>query len=176
MTEGTRSLLIGCHSFIMHPLMVIKAWHWWFGRWPRPWQIICIFIHDWGIAGRDYLTWKYAKVGHWRCGAHLAYKFFGQKGFDFCAGHTPESTRAFADIKRSDLWYADKASWLVAPIWWLKLNYIFDISNNGRNKVSSPWEFKLWIAQNLKEDLLNGNHFSCHQKFIEDHHTEVNRV
>ncbi len=167
-SEGTRSLLIGCHSFIIHPLMVLRAWRWWFGSWPAIWQIVCIFLHDIGLAGREYLSDPAIKKGHWRLGASWAERLFGNKGFLFCAGHTPESMGP-----RSDLWYADKASWLVAPIWWMKLNYLLDVSKNGR-KVSGPWEFKLWIAKSLKDDLIHGNHFSAHQKFIDDH-SEANQ-
>lgn len=160
MTEGTRSLLIGCHSFIMHPLMVLRAWRWWFGSWPRPWQIICIFIHDWGISGRQYLSDHKAKEGHWRVGALLAYKLFGYNAFMFCAGHTPES-----DYPRSDLWYADKASWLVAPLWWLWLNYRLE-----KFRVSHPHQWQVIIARNLRDDLAsNGNnHFGGHQLYLDE--------
>ena len=157
MTEGTKSLLIGCHSFIMHPLMVIKAWRWWFGTWPEPWQIVCIFIHDLGLAGRQYLSDPKAKEGHYKFGAYWAGRLFGWKGYYFCAGHTPESCEP-----RSDLWYADKASWLVAPLWWLWANYYLDVGKNHR--VSHPHEWRLWIARNLAAQ----NHFGAHQLFLDE--------
>lgn len=158
MTEGTKSLLIGCHNFIIHPLMVIKAWHWWFKTWPEPWQIVCIFIHDLGLAGRQYLSDPAAKKGHWRLGASWAKRLFGEKGFLFCAGHTPDSMEP-----RSDLWYADKASWLVAPLWWLWMNYYLDVNSNGVG-ISNPYHFRLWIAKNLAAQ----NHFGAHQLYLEE--------
>ena len=157
MKEGTRSYLIGCHSFIMHPLMVLKAWKWWFRSWPKFWQIVCIFIHDIGICGRQYISDNQAKDGHWMLGAWVAYKLFGMKGWYFCAGHTPESE--WCSCSRSDLWFADKASWLVAPIWWLWLNYKLE-----RFEVSHPYQWQIIIANNL----LSQNHFSSHQIFIDE--------
>lgn len=154
MTEGTKSYLIGCHSFFFHPLFVIKAWHWWFGTWPKPWQIVCIFLHDIGIIGRQYLSSHEAKIGHWELGAKISGYLFGQKGAWFCAGHTPES-----NFPRSDLWFADKASWLVAPLWWLHLNYRLE-----GYKVSGPHEWRAIIARNLA----NGNHFGAHQLYIDE--------
>jgi hypothetical protein len=154
MTEGTKSYLIGCHSFIMHPLMVLKAWKWWFGKYPKLWQIVCIFLHDIGICGRQYISDNDAKFGHWELGARLAGYLFGLKGSLFCAGHTPEFSGP-----RSDLWYADKASWLVAPLWWLWSNYRLE-----GFQVSHPLQWQIIIAKNL----LAENHFSSHQIFIDE--------
>lgn len=154
MSEGTRSLLIGCHNIIMHPLMVIRAWRWWFGTWPKPWQIVCIFVHDVGLAGRQYLSDPMAKEGHWKLGAYWAGRLFGWKGFYFCAGHTPESCEP-----RSALWFADKASWLVAPVWWLWLNYRLE-----GFQVTHPYDWQILIAKNL----LAQNHFGAHQLYLNE--------
>lgn len=161
-SEGTRSLLIGCHQFIMHPIQVVRAWRWWFGKWPRPWQVACIFLHDIGLAGRQYLSDPKAKNGHWGLGAEVARKLFGERGFLLCAGHTPESWHP-----RSDLWYADKASWLLAPVWWMKLNYLLDVSNNGRG-VTGPYEFKLWIGRKLLEDEYPFSAHDCYLDWLEN--------
>jgi hypothetical protein len=140
--------------------MVIKAWRWWFGAWPKFWQIVCICIHDVGLYGRQYLSDRHAKQGHWELGAWWAYRLFGRKGYEFCAGHTPESGEP-----RSDLWFADKASWLVAPLWWLWVNYYLDVSRNGKH-VSNPYQFRLWIARNLVAQ----NHFGAHQLYLSETH------
>lgn len=158
MTEGTKSLLIGCHNFFIHPLMVIKAWRWWFGVWPNPWQIICIFIHDIGLAGRQYLSDHTAKKGHWILGANISYILFGWKGYYFCSGHTPESNHP-----RSDLWYADKLSWVIAPLWWMWANYYLDVSRDG-TRVSNPHQFKVWIARNF----VSQNHFGAHELYLRE--------
>lgn len=151
MTEGTKSYLIGCHQFLIHPLCVLWAWRKWYGSWPKFWQIVCIFIHDIGICGRQYLSDKNAKMGHWELGTKWAYILFGNKGAMFCAGHTPE----FAG-PRSDLWYADKYSWVVAPMWWLWNNFRVE-----RFQVTNPLEWKILVAKNL----LKENHFSSHKLY-----------
>lgn len=153
MTEGTKSYLIGCHQFLIHPLCVLWAWRKWFGSWPKFWQIVCIFLHDIGICGRQYLSNKDAKDGHWKRGAVYAYLLFGDKGFLFCAGHTPEALPCYP---RSLLWYADKYSWVVAPMWWLWNNYRVE-----GFQVTNPLEWKVLIAKNL----LDENHFSSHKLY-----------
>jgi len=100
------------------------------------------------------LTDKTAKDGHWMLGAWIAWKFFGQKGWNFCAGHTPESK--WCSCERSTLWYADKYSWVVAPIWWLWHNYKVE-----NFQVTHPWEWKILIAKNL----LAEKHFSSHKLY-----------
>jgi len=139
--SGTRSYLFGCHSFWFHPILVILAWRKRFGRWPASWQIVCIFIHDIGVVGMDYLK---AKDGHWVRGAELARKLFGDKGYLFCAGHTNSS-----GVKRSDLFWADKGSWLIAPMWWLWLNYWIDIRHGSD---CSPRRWKLLMSQNIEKE------------------------
>lgn len=48
---GTRSLLVGAHQFLWHPLTVFLSWHDLYGKWPN-WKVcVCIFIHDWGYWG-----------------------------------------------------------------------------------------------------------------------------
>lgn len=158
MTEGTKSYLVGCHQFLIHPLCVLWAWRKWFRSWPKPWQIICIFLHDIGICGRQYLSEKNAKDGHWKYGARLSWHFFGLKGYLFCAGHTPESDNEYG-FPRSDLWYADKYSWVVAPMWWLWSNYKIE-----RFQVTHPWDWKILIANNLLKD----KHFSSHGLYQEN--------
>jgi len=153
MTEGTKSYLIGCHQFLIHPLCVLWAWYKWYGAWPKPWQVVCIFIHDIGICGRQYLSDENAKWGHWEAGANLAGRLFGRKAYNFCAGHTPES---FIIVSRSDLWYADKYSWVVAPMWWLWNNFRVE-----GFQVTHPWEWKILVAKNLLEE----NHFSSHKLY-----------
>jgi hypothetical protein len=114
MTEGTISLLFGAHHFIIHPAQIIIRWMKDHHRLPKFWQLICIFIHDYGLWGMQYLSGS--KSGHWRRGALLAYRFFGSRGFEFCAGHTDES-----GLPRSELFFADKDSRMVGPLWLEKM-------------------------------------------------------
>ena len=151
MTEGTKSYLIGCHQFFLHPLWVIVAWRKVHGCYPRFWELICIFIHGIGVCGRQYLSVSGAKRGHWERGAVWAYKLFGYMGYALCAGHTSESGEF-----RSLLSLADKYSWLVAPMWWLRSNYRLE-----NFKVANPVEWKAVVAQALEKEA----HFSCHELY-----------
>jgi hypothetical protein len=117
MKEGTISVLWGCHSPI-HSFLVLCAWIRLYKRLPRPWQIVCIFIHDIGHWQKDYLTDVEQKYDHWILGAYLAFCMFGKKGYAFVAGHY-----SYSGYPLSLLYKADKYSWTIAPIWWLWLNY-----------------------------------------------------
>lgn len=118
MKQGTISILIGCHS-IMHSFQVVRAWRYLYGRRPRLWELVCIFLHDIGHWGLDYLDSVVEKDEHWRLGARLACRLFGVKGFRLIAGHSGRST-----FPISMLYKADKYSWYIAPNWWLLLNYV----------------------------------------------------
>lgn len=120
MTEGTKSMLFGCHQIIIHPLIVLVAWYRLYRRWPKPWQLVCILIHDIGHWGKDYLTYFEHKRDHWRAGAELARRLFGDEAYWFCRWHSKTSNGN--SWQPNDLFYADKYSWLCAPRWWLKLN------------------------------------------------------
>lgn len=117
MTEGTKSYLFGCHQFLAHPLVVILAWKKLYNTYPKPWEIVCIFLHDVGHIGKNYLSDYEQKKEHWKLGANIAYRLFRSKGFYLVAGHDVNS-----ELPRSQLFWADKYSWLVAPRWWLESN------------------------------------------------------
>ena len=158
MTSGTKSYLFGCHGFLMHPLMVLLAWRKRYGGWPALWQVVCIFIHDVGIVGMEYL--KDSKDGHWKRGALIARRLFGEKGYEFCAGHVNDS-----GVKRSNLFWADKGSWLVAPNWWLWTNYRVEQFEGAWN----PVEWKRVVGENLaKEDPMD-----CHAIYLKRRREEA---
>lgn len=171
MTEGTKSYLIGCHQFLLHPLWVLMAWRLEYKSWPKWWEIICIFLHDIGICGRQYLSDDKAKIGHWEAGAWRSVKavyilrekvFQGRwgtyrvkflKAYDLCAGHCPkESGRPESKLFRSD-----KRSWLVAPVWWLWWNYWVEWSGRGIG-VTKPPVWKKLVSENLKREKPIGSH------------------
>jgi len=137
MTEGTKSYLIGCHQFLIHPLWVLIAWRLVNKGWPRWWELICIFLHDIGICGRNYLSDDNAKNGHWKRGAkwslliidyldHIPYSVRGLQAYRLCAGHTMES-----DFPSSRLLRADKMARVVMPTWMMWLEYWFEIKKTG---------------------------------------------
>lgn len=51
MKIGTKSLLFGVHQFIVHPVVVGRAWRALYGRWPNLNEWIAIMVHDWGYWG-----------------------------------------------------------------------------------------------------------------------------
>jgi len=157
MKEGTKSLLFGCHQFFLHPLWVLFAWRLEYKEWPKFWEIVCIFLHDVGLWGLDYLTDPYQKKAHWELGTWYGWKLFGMKGLSLIAGHTP-----YSDWPKSRLWKADKRSWLVAPIWWLNLNFHIE---NFQTEAARPRIWKKLVAEELKKK----EFFSCndlHRKNI----------
>lgn len=126
MKQGTKSFLFGAHQFIVHPLFIIIAWCKYYHHFPKFWQLVCIFIHDIGLIGNDYLIGD-NKRGHWKRGAILAQTLFYMlysynhldesldlKAFYLVAGHTDES-----GYSRSKLFIPDKICYLYIPMWWL---------------------------------------------------------
>ena len=112
MTEGTKSYLFGCHHWLFHPLGVILAWRCHYGRWPRFWKIVCIFLHDIGIVGTNYL--RDGKKNHWRRGAEWSMKLFGEDAFWFVATHDP-TCEYIEERGRSEMFIPDKLCWLYQP-------------------------------------------------------------
>ena len=155
MKQGTISVLFGCHSPI-HSYYVIKAWKRLYGSYPKPWEVACIFLHDIGHIGKNYLDNPKDKAEHWRLGAELAGLLFGWKGFTLCAGHCGTSGHDM-----SKMWGADKLSWLLAHQFWLVSNGV--VEPMLRRPGESIWQnAKNWpkeVAKAIKEDKSN---FSAH--------------
>ena len=155
MTEGTKSYLIGCHQFLLHPLWVLMAWRLEYKAWPKWWQLICILFHDIGICGRQYMSDDTAKKGHWELGANISgdlvdalsnrssYYPNGHIAYLFCAGHAPKES----GYRQSALFIPDKRSFLVAPMWWKWWNYWVE-----GFKTTNPIEWTKLVEENLKKD------------------------
>ena len=119
MSEGTKSWLFGCHS-VIHSLLVIRAWKILYKRWPAPWQIVCILIHDIGYWGKDYLTEK-SNAGHAELGGKIAGWLFGAEAEKFVLGHSHSSAKKY-NLPLSKLEAPDDYSWIIAPLWRLETN------------------------------------------------------
>jgi len=156
MTEGTKSYLIGCHQFLLHPLWVLLAWRLEYKSWPRWWELICIILHDCGVCGRQYLSDDEAKIGHWEKGAILSQKIifwcFPIKyasrfidAFYLCAGHCPGES----GYMESKLSRADKRSKLIEPKWWSAFYSLVEPSLRG-----DPDKWRKLVAENLKREEL----------------------
>ena len=147
--EGLISYLFGCHQFFLHPFFVLIAWRQRFGFWPKPWEAVCIFLHDIGIVGKNYLSDH--KAGHWKLGARLARRLFGMKGWDLCAGHTTESGRPL-----SKLFWADKGSRLLEPELLQWCHYF--VERFGVHQAAKPKQWKAAVRRNLERDDPLGSH------------------
>lgn len=143
-SQGTISVLFGCHSQI-HSICIVIAWKHLYGRWPRPWELVCIILHDIGHIGRNYLDDPEEKAKHWRFGATIAGFFFGSQGYELCAGHSGHSGEP-----RSMLYKADKLSWTIAPIWWLYWQCIVEPDLNRRSEPIGVHirKFRRWAENN----------------------------
>ena len=149
MTEGTKSYLFGCHQFFMHPIIVTVAWIRLYKRPPRLWELVCIFLHDIGHIGKDYLSNYEEKKNHWWLGSAIAFKLFGWKGDNLVAGHTSQSS-----YPRSKLFYADKYSRIISPIWWLRLSD--KVEGFGQYRPLETW--RRLVRENWEKGCPKGNH------------------
>ena len=149
MKQGTLSVLFGCHS-IVHSLLIVLAWKKVYGKWPRLWEIHCIFLHDVGHWGLDYLDNPDAKKEHWCKGAAIAYKNYGREGWGLVAGHTTYSGAPFSKLR-----LPDKYSWTIAPIWWLISNQIFEpkLQRPNTTKYESAIQWKQKVQAYLDKGL-----------------------
>jgi len=146
---------------LLHPIFVLMAWKLEHKTFPKWWEIICIFLHDVGIYGKNYLSDDEAKNGHWETGAYICSHIFLRlkrqttlrfKAYRLCAGHCPEES-GFPESKLSR---ADKRSRLVAPMWWTWWEYWVEFSS-----ISSPEYVRRWrkaVAENLRREKPMGNH------------------
>jgi hypothetical protein len=159
MRQGTRSILFGCHSPI-HSVVVTKAWRKIHGRWPKPWELACIFLHDVGHLGLQYLDDPAQKAEHWRLGASIAGIFFGWKGYALCAGHCPQNSQ----MPQSDLYKPDKYSWYIAPDWWMYCNYF---AEPGMRTSKSAVEHVNGFKQHVKKSVESGEFVDNHEIFLE---------
>ena len=169
MTEGTKSYLIGCHQFLLHPLAVLIAWRIEYKSWPKWWEIICVFLHDVGVCGRQYLSDDKAKIGHWVNGAIISASIVetisGKQGpsiraLCLVAGHAPEES----GYTMSKLARPDKRSWtLGSDKWWLNPMVIWEWWNywvefHGKVGVTAPPKWRRLCRENLKRKTPIGNH------------------
>lgn len=158
MKQGTVSVLVGCHS-VIHSVLVVISWWKLYGRFPKLWQMICIFLHDVGHWGKNYLDDYEEKKRHWELGAKIAKKIFGQKGYNLIAGHDIHS-----GVDKSLLYKPDKYSWYIAPTWWLWCNILFErkLKRSGLNWMQS---IRLW-QKSVKENIETGKYESNHVLYL----------
>jgi hypothetical protein len=154
MKQGTWSVLFGCHS-AFHSTLVLISWVKIYRRFPKFWELSCIYLHDIGHWGKDYLNDYELKKHHHELGAKIAGKLFGKKGFDLVTGHI-----AYDSQQNSALFAPDKYSWLIAPIWWMLSNQIFEpkLIRKGSTRMESVVMFKKAMRENWDKGLPKQGH------------------
>lgn len=159
MKQGTISVLVGCHSPI-HSIMVARAWKKLYGKRPSFRELVCIFLHDIGHWGLDYLDDVEQKNKHWRLGARVAEWLFGIEGYRLCAGHCRQS-----GMGESKLYKADKYSWHIAPTWWLWTNNVFEpkLMVGFSKNIDAIRNFRKFVAANIE----SGFAAETHQCYLE---------
>lgn len=159
LSQGTRSVLYGCHA-PHHAVMVAIAWRRLYGRWPKLWELACIFLHDVGHVGTNFWDNPEEKDSHWRLGAELADYLFGIEGYLLCAGHEPHS-----GCKESKLYKADRLSRLWTPTWLL----LWERLAEPELRRAQPG----WISgvrdlrERLKASIESGEFVSNHDVYLE---------
>jgi hypothetical protein len=157
--QGTISWFIGCHNMI-HSILVLISWIKLYGEKPKFWQICCIFLHDIGHVGLDYLDDPEQKKIHWKKGAEIAKSLFGEKGFKFIAGHDINS-----GYPQSELYKPDKYSWYIAPTWFLWLNNIAEpkLMINCKSNMDAVKKFQIAVKKNIE----SGDYAPTHSIYIQ---------
>lgn len=115
MRVGTKSVLFGVHSLLVHPVSVAAAW-WKFYGFPWDPRLWCAFIvHDlgyWGLPAMESIE----SEAHVELGARTMTWLFGPLWGEFCASHS----RCFArsrGLPISQLCIADKLAFVLTPPW-----------------------------------------------------------
>jgi hypothetical protein len=122
-------------------------------------ETICIFLHDIGHIGYDYLDSVEAKNKHWELGAKIAGKLFGQKGFDLVAGHCDAS-----GYQESALRKPDKYSWYIAPSLWIYWNTFLEPKTAMGYK---RWEAVKRFKAQVKHNIESGEYRDTHNLYLE---------
>ena len=160
MKQGTISVLVGCHS-IVHSVLVIIAWVIVYKKLPKGWEVVCIFLHDIGHWGTDYLNNIQEKKTHWKLGAKVAKKLYGDKGYEFTAWHCSSSYSAASKLR-----LADKHSWIIAPTLWLWSNNVFEpkLIRSGKSRWESGKFWKMEMSNFIKN--ADYNNLSAHDIYL----------
>lgn len=159
MKIGSKSVLFGVHAFWFHPITVVKAWKYFYGRFPTMEETLCILVHDLGYWGSKDIDGSEG-VNHPTAGGRIAARlvywynralFRGDTkagnrwvwAYGFCVTHSKHYTASIG-ANAGPLYPPDKLSILFDPVWF----YLFRARLSG--------ELKEWLAptENTKAWLL----------------------
>ena len=115
MKVGTKSVIFGVHSILIHPFFV--AWAWWklFGfPWdPRLW--VAFFVHDLGYLAKPNVEGRQGQE-HVVLGGRIMGSLFGPEWQDFVVCHSRYWAKRVGK-KFSQLCVADKLAFVITPAW-----------------------------------------------------------
>ena len=115
MTVGTRSVLFGVHSILIHPFFTAAAW-WRLYGFPRDVRLWAAFIlHDVGYFGRTSVE-GFGAEAHVELGARIMGKLFDAEWAEFCRRHSRHYARSHG-VRVSRLCVADKLAFVLTPPW-----------------------------------------------------------
>ena len=115
MKVGTKSVIFGAHSFLIHPFFVAAAWWKLYGfPWdPRLWA--AFFFHDIGYLGKADMD-SIEGERHVLLGGHIMGWLFGAKWRDFTLCHSRHWAKRLSK-PYSKLCVADKLAFVMTPAW-----------------------------------------------------------
>jgi hypothetical protein len=118
-TTGTKSLLFGCHQFLIHPAFVLAAWWRLYGR-PSWRMALAILVHDWGYWGCEQMDKgpgeRHAERMGWR-----VLPWLGVAASTEILAHSRFTARRLG-VAPSRLCWADKLGTAWYPVWlWVLL-------------------------------------------------------
>jgi hypothetical protein len=115
MRVGTKSVLFGAHSFILHPIIVFLAYWQLYGF---PWDprlcLACV-AHDLGYFGMDLVEGARSEE-HVELGGRIMDRLCGRPWGDFVRRHS-RSWCELQDHPYSRLCVADKLAFVITPAW-----------------------------------------------------------
>ncbi len=112
---GTRSLLVGVHCIVIHPLFVAAGWWELFGPPGDPRLWIAFLVHDWGYLAMEHMDDDIGQT-HPLLGGRIMGALFGPAWNDFTRLHSRYYARR-EGRQPSRLCAADKLATARVPLW-----------------------------------------------------------
>ncbi len=114
MKKGLKSLLVGAHQFILHPICLAISWNRLYGKENTSLPLYIAFIvHDWGYFDKDAMDSPEGEK-HIELGGQIMDKFYGPTWGAFTRRHSRFYCRENGVVP-SALCYADKMALFVLP-------------------------------------------------------------
>ena len=124
MKTGTKSLLWGCHQFILHPLFVYIAWIKLYKKRPNWKEALCIFVHDWGYWGVEKMESKEGD-NHPEWAAIKVWDMLEENYYSYLCLYHSRFYSERADCQPSKLCWADKIGTALYPVWlWVVMAWL----------------------------------------------------